>query len=109
MRRAILVTAVVLGARGLRAQAAPAAPAAREDSVGRVFPLVDIGIARSFPSTLARRSVTGTTSVGTEHESVRLRLVGQWGVVGEARLPVDRAKRWGLDLYGARFRGSARV
>jgi len=102
MRRAVWLAVVVLGARALGAQAP-------EDSAGHVFPLIDIGVARSFPATLADRSVTGPTSVGTEHESVRLRLSSQWGIIGEARVPVGRAKVWGIDLYGARFRGAARV
>jgi hypothetical protein len=102
MRRAVWLAAGVLGTRAVGAQAP-------EDSVGRVFPLIDIGVARSLAATLASRSATGTTSVGTEHESVRLRLDGQWGIVGEARVPVGAAKVWGIDLYGARFRGAGRV
>lgn len=102
MRRAAGLVAVALGARALGAQAP-------EDSVGRVFPLIDIGVARSFPATLTNRSATGQTSAGAEHESVRLRLDGQWGIVGEARVPIGAAKVWGIDLYGARFRGAGRM
>jgi hypothetical protein len=102
MRRVVWLAAGVLGTRAVGAQAP-------EDSVGRVFPLIDIGVARSFPATLTSRSVTGQTSAGAEHESVRLRLDGQWGIVGEARVPIGAAKVWGIDLYGARFRGAGRV
>lgn len=70
-------------------------------------PLLEIGLARSTAATLADRSATGTSGASPYRESTFLRLAGQWGVIAEARVPVGRAKVWGIEVYGARFSGDA--
>ena len=101
-RWAAAAAVVVLGTGRLRAQDA-------SDDSGRLFPLLDIGVARALGATLADRSVTGTSTGGAYHESVQLRLDGQWGIIAEGRIPLGRAKVWGIEAYGARFRGKARL
>jgi hypothetical protein len=97
--RWVAAVAVLLGTRTLGAQA---------DSAGRLFPLLEFGVARSLPATLADRSVTARTNAGdTWDESVHLRLDGQWGLVAEGRVPVGRRKVWGIEAYAAAFRGGA--
>ncbi|AHG90075.1 hypothetical protein J421_2538 [Gemmatirosa kalamazoonensis] len=105
MRRATMwavAAAAVLGTERVGAQDAA-------DDAGRLFPLLDIGVARAFGATLADRSVTGTSGGQAYHESMRLRLDGQWGIIAEGRVPLGRAKVWGIEAYGARFRGRGRL
>jgi hypothetical protein len=96
MRRSICVAAVAFGARALGAQAR---------DTGRLYPLLEIGAARSLGATLVDRTVTS----GSDVETMGLRLDPQWGIVAEGRLPLGARQVWGLDAYVARFRGGARV
>jgi hypothetical protein len=73
--------------------------------------LIDVALARAAGATLADRDAAATTTgtTPTRHsESMRLKLSGQWGLAAEVRVPVGESRRWGVELYGSRFRGRAR-
>lgn len=104
VRRAAAATVALCAALPARRAAAQAA-----DDGARLYPLLSVGAARSLPTTLAERGAARTTPAGAYRESMRVRLDGQWGIIAEGRLPIGGDRVWGIEAYGARFRGRARV
>src|SRR4051794_5323127 len=91
---------VVLAGAALSFGAAPTVRGqAPSDSAARLEPLLELGFARALPATLADRQATGTAGTSPYHESVWLRLDGQWGLIAEARVPIGARRVWGIELY----------
>lgn len=86
-------------------------PVERLEDPRRLVPLLDFGVTRGFPATLASRDASAlvpqATSSALHREVSRLRLNAQWGLIAEGRLPLGAARHWGIEAYGSRFKGNA--